>query len=72
MTLQSAKDGAPAKPAIKNLSDPKFKGQTKMKIGTTSNEGKQSVVHFVENPKTKERTDFKFKKSTETPKKVKE
>jgi len=61
MTLDAARRGE-GETIIEGLGDDRFKGQNKVEYKTKSNEGRDSVVHYVENPKTKERSDFKFKK----------
>ncbi len=61
MTLDAAKKGA-GKEIIKNLGNPKFKGMSKWEYKVKSSNGKDSVVHYVKDPKTRKRVDFKFKK----------
>lgn len=50
------------KKIIDNLSDPRFKGMEKWEYKVKSAEGKDSVVHYVRDPKTGKLMDFKFKK----------
>jgi hypothetical protein len=42
-----------------------FKGMEKWHLRETSKGGKDTVVHYVRNPKTGELTDFKFKKNSD-------
>jgi hypothetical protein len=63
MVLDASKEGVPeAKKIIDNLNDPKFKGMEKWEYKVKSAEGKDSVVHYVRDPKTGKLMDFKFKK----------
>jgi hypothetical protein len=65
MALKSAQEGQ-GDVIIKNLNDPKYKGMEKMELKVKSVGGKDSVVHYVRDPKTGDLMDFKFKKhSTE-------
>jgi hypothetical protein len=67
MTLEAARKGAGNK-IIDNLGDPEFKGMEKWEYKVKSADGKDSVVHYVRDPKTGELRDFKFKRhSTDTP-----
>ena len=61
MTLQSAKEHNGNR-IMKGLKDPNFKGMEKWELKTKSNNGNDSVVHYVRDPSTKELMDFKFKK----------
>ncbi|MDR9754992.1 RHS repeat-associated core domain-containing protein [Pseudomonas sp. SZMC_28357] len=61
MTLNSAKAGE-GDVIIKNLNDPLYQGMEKLELKIKSQNGRDSVVHYVRNPKTGERMDFKFKK----------
>ena len=61
MTLEAAKNGA-GEILIKKLNDPNYIGLEKWEYKVKSNEGADSVVHYVVNPATEERVDFKFKK----------
>ena len=61
LTLEAAKKGA-GEPIIISLGDSKYKGMEKWEYKVTSKEGKQSVVHYVKDPKTGKMMDFKFKK----------
>ena len=61
MTLESAMEGNGIT-IIKNLGNPEFKGMDKMELKVKSANGRDSVVHYVKNPKTGELMDFKFKK----------
>jgi len=66
LTLEAAMKGSPdAQLIISNLNDPKFKGMEKWELKVKSTDGKDSVVHYVKNPKTGELMDFKFKKRSE-------
>lgn len=44
------------------LNDPKFKDMHKMQLKVKSDEGRESVIHYIKNPETGELMDFKFKK----------
>ncbi|WP_423174584.1 hypothetical protein [Stenotrophomonas maltophilia] len=61
MTLAAAKRGEGFR-IIPSLSDGKYKGMEKFQLKTKSNEGRDSVVHYVRDPKTGNLMDFKFKK----------
>ena len=61
MTLDAAKEGGGQK-IIDNLGDPQFKGMEKWELKVKSADGKDSVVHYVRDPKTNDLMDFKFKK----------
>ena len=61
MVLDAAKQGK-GKLIIKDLNDPKYKGMEKWEYKVKSETGKDSVVHYVRDPKTGELMDFKFKK----------
>lgn len=50
---------------IESLNDPKFRGMEKWQYKTKSADGKDSVVHYVRDPKTGKLYDFKFKKHSE-------
>ena len=63
MALESAKKGQGVK-IIDKLNDPKFKGMEKWEFRIKSNEGKDSVIHYVRDPKSGKLTDFKFKKNS--------
>ncbi len=63
MVLDASKEGVPeATKIIDNLNDPNFKGMEKWEYKIKSAEGKDSVVHYVRDPKTGKLVDFKFKK----------
>lgn len=65
--MDAAKAGKGQK-IIDNLGDPKFKGMEKWEYKVKSANGRDSVVHYVRDPKTGKLMDFKFKKhSTDTP-----
>jgi len=64
MALDAAKNGAGQR-IITNLNDTKYKGMDKWEYKVKSAEGKDSVIHYVVNPKTNERMDFKFKKRSD-------
>jgi len=49
---------------MENLSDPMFKGMEKYEFKVKSQQGRDSVIHYVRNPETGEILDFKFKKRT--------
>jgi RHS repeat-associated protein len=61
MTMDAAKNGAGQK-IIDNLGDPQFKGWEKWEYKVKSNEGYDSVVHYVRDPATGKTADFKFTK----------
>lgn len=61
MTLKAAQAGE-GKPILKDLNDPRFRGMTKMEYKVKSANGRDSVVHYVLDPKTGKIMDFKFKK----------
>jgi len=61
MTLEAAKRGE-GEMKIKSLKDPQYQGMKKMEYKTKSAQGKDSVVHYVKDPKTGKLMDFKFKK----------
>ncbi len=61
MALDAAKRGAGDELDIK-LNDPKYVGMKKMEYRVKSETGKDSVIHYVRDPKTGELMDFKFKK----------
>ena len=63
LTLKAAKSGQGQK-IMSNMGDPKYKGWDKYEYKTKSNEGFDSVVHYVKDPKTGQVADFKFKKRT--------
>ena len=63
MTLNAAKQGAGTK-IIDNLGDPEYLSMEKWEYKVKSNEGRDSVVHYVRNPQTGELMDFKFKKQS--------
>lgn len=60
MVLDAAKKGAGIK-IMDNLGDPNFKGWEKWEYREKSQNGRNSVVHYVRDPKTSELLDFKFK-----------
>ncbi len=59
MALEAALNGEGRK-IMSNLSDPKFLGMDKYQYSLISSNGKKSVIHFVVDPKTGLRMDFKF------------
>ncbi|WP_239987275.1 hypothetical protein, partial [Pseudomonas congelans] len=61
MALEAAKAGA-GDVIIRNLGDEAFKGMDKVEYKVKSADGKDSVVHYVRDPKTGTLMDFKFKK----------
>ncbi len=61
MTFNAAKNGA-GNPIIKNLNDSRFKGMEKWEYRVKSTTGKDSVVHYVRDPKSGKLMDFKFTK----------
>ena len=61
MALEAAKRGE-GDIVMANLTDPNFLGMDKMRLKCKSDLGKDSVVHYVRDPKTGELMDFKFKK----------
>ncbi|MCB1114587.1 MAG: hypothetical protein KDK62_07515 [Chlamydiia bacterium] len=67
LTLEAAQNGAKdVDVIIEELSDPRFRGMEKVKYETISECGAKSKVHFVRDPKTGERFDFKFKRHSGT------
>lgn len=60
-TLEAAKKGKGSRIA-KNLGNPKFKGMEKWEYKVKSKNGRDSVVHYVRDPRTNKLMDFKFKK----------
>jgi hypothetical protein len=66
MALQEAKNGniEDHEKIFDTLNDPKFKDMEKWQVKVKSANGKDSVVHYVRDPKTGARMDFKFKKSS--------
>jgi hypothetical protein len=44
------------------LKDPRFKGMYKMEYKVKSQQGKDSVIHYIKDQKTGKNFDFKFKK----------
>ncbi|MCD9189193.1 MAG: Hint domain-containing protein [Pyrinomonadaceae bacterium] len=61
MTLEAAENGAGQK-IIDNLGDPNFKGMEKWEYKVKSENGNDSVVHYVRDPATGKLMDFKFTK----------
>ncbi|MFO0726437.1 MAG: RHS repeat-associated core domain-containing protein [Myxococcota bacterium] len=61
--LDAAKQGQ-GEVIIPSLSDPQFKGMEKMELKVKSANGRDSVVHYVRDPKSGNLFDFKFKKSS--------
>jgi RHS repeat-associated protein len=61
MALEAAKRGAGEK-IIENLGDPRYKGMEKWEYKVKSSDGRDSVVHYVRDPKSGKLMDFKFKK----------
>ena len=61
MVLDAAKQGQGTK-IIDNLGDPNFKGMEKWEYKVKSADGRDTVVHYVRDPRTGELMDFKFKK----------
>jgi hypothetical protein len=61
MALEAAKRGE-GDIVMANLTDPNFLGMDKMRLKCKSDLGKDSVVHYVRDPKIGELMDFKFKK----------
>ncbi len=61
MAMDAAKKGAGDMIMI-NLKDPRFKGMEKFEYKVKSDTGKDSVIHYVRDPKTGKLMDFKFKK----------
>lgn len=49
------------KPIIENLGDENFKGMTKYQLKSTADSGVGANVHYVVDPKTKLKMDFKIK-----------
>jgi hypothetical protein len=67
LVLGAAKEGKGIK-IIDSLGDPRFRGMEKWSYGETSDAGIRSEVHYVVDPKTGARMDFKFKISYPNPK----
>ncbi|MBX3487564.1 MAG: hypothetical protein KF798_06655 [Candidatus Paracaedibacteraceae bacterium] len=61
MAMRAAKAGEGNCLPIK-LNDPKYAGMMKMEYRVKSSNGKDTVIHYVYDPKTGQRMDFKFKK----------
>lgn len=61
MTLKVAYSGE-GEEIMANLSDPRYSGIYKMELKIKSKNGRDSVVHYVKDPKTGKLMDFKFKK----------
>ena len=61
MVLKEAKKGAGRK-IIDNLNDSRFKGMEKWEYKVKSANGRDSVVHYVRDPRNGKLMDFKFKK----------
>ena len=61
MALEAAKEGQGVV-IIRSLNDARYKGMEKIEFKVKSTNGKDSVVHYVRDPKTQELMDFKFKK----------
>ncbi len=61
MALEAAKEGQ-GNVIVKSLNDPQFRGMEKIELKVKSAKGNDSVVHYVRDPKTGNRMDFKFKK----------
>lgn len=63
MTLDAARGSAGTR-IIQNLKDPRYRGMEKWEYKVKSQQGKDSVVHYVRDPNEGTLMDFKFKKST--------
>ena len=61
MTLEAAKKGC-GDVIIDSLNDVNYKGMQKIEYKVKSNNGNDSVVHYVRDPETGRTMDFKFKK----------
>jgi Pretoxin HINT domain len=61
LALEAAQRGEGTK-IIDNLGDPKYQGMEKWEFKVKSEEGKDSVVHYVRDPATDQLMDFKFNK----------
>ena len=61
MALQAAKQGA-GKLIIQDLGDARFRGMEKWQYVLTSKEGRDTVIHYVRDPRTGRLLDFKFVK----------
>ena len=69
MALKEAKEGNAEDhfTVIKSLNDPKYKGMMKKQVHETTQDGKYVEVHYVYDPKTGNKHDFKFTRhSSET------
>ncbi|SHN93872.1 hypothetical protein BCLUESOX_1153, partial [bacterium endosymbiont of Bathymodiolus sp. 5 South] len=63
LALEAAKKGAGERIMQGTpLKDPRFKGMHKMEYKVKSQQGKDSVIHYIRDPKTGKIFDFKFKK----------
>jgi hypothetical protein len=65
MVLDAAQQGKGIR-IIDSLSDPQFRGMEKWSYGESSASGARSEVHYVRDPVTGQRRDFKFKHHAET------
>ncbi|MBF0301129.1 MAG: hypothetical protein HQK51_20645 [Oligoflexia bacterium] len=65
MALKAAKSGAGVQIMKEiDLGDPRFQGMQKMEYKVKSAEGKDTVIHYIRDPKTGNLYDFKFKKNS--------
>jgi len=62
MALEAAKKGAGEHLKKLELLDPKYKGMEKWQYKVKSKSGRDTVVHYIRDPKTGKRMDFKFTK----------
>lgn len=64
MALDAARKGAGEK-IMENLGDPRYEGMEKWEYKFKSANGRDTVVHYVYDPVTGQRMDFKFKKQSD-------
>ncbi|BCS88796.1 DUF637 domain-containing protein [Pseudodesulfovibrio sediminis] len=64
MALKAAMRGE-GTPIVQGLNDSRYKGMWKMEYKVKSKAGRDSVVHYVLDPKTGKTMDFKFKKHSD-------
>ena len=62
MAMKAAKAGEGRPIRNITLNDPRYSGMIKMRYAVKSANGKDTVIHYIYDPKTGERMDFKFKK----------
>ncbi len=62
MAMRAAKAGEGRPIRNVTLNDPQYIGMVKMRYAVKSANGKDTVIHYIYDPKTGQRMDFKFKK----------